>query len=78
MGYGSDVIDEGFLQRYPELLDAEDSAFDELEHAYEDGEPEQWDQDLAAWRGIVERRLASPSGTAHLPRPWEPSSCRAY
>ena len=58
MGSGSDVIDEGFLQRYRELLDAEDSAFDELEHAYEDGDREQWDVDLATWRGIVERRLA--------------------
>ena len=27
------VIDEGFLRRYRELLDAEDAAFDELEHA---------------------------------------------
>jgi hypothetical protein len=58
MANGSDVIDEGFLQRYRELLDAEDSAFDELEHAYEDGDRAHWDHDLAAWRGVVERRLA--------------------
>ena len=32
------VVDEGFLQRYRQLLDAEDTAFDELEHAYEDGD----------------------------------------
>ena len=32
------VIDEAFFRRYRELLDAEDSAFDELEHAYEDGD----------------------------------------
>ena len=37
-GNGSDVIDEGFLRRYRELLDAEDAAFDELEHAYEEGD----------------------------------------
>jgi hypothetical protein len=58
MTSGSDPIDEGFLQRYRELLDAEDSAFDELEHAYEDGDRAHWDKDLASWRGIVERRLA--------------------
>jgi hypothetical protein len=38
MANGSDVIDEGFFRRYRELLDAEDAAFDELEHAYEDGD----------------------------------------
>ena len=58
MANGSDVIDEGFLQRYRELLDAEDSAFDELEHAYEDGDRNHWDRDLEAWRGVVGRRLA--------------------
>jgi hypothetical protein len=58
MGNASDTIDEGFLQRYRELLDAEDCAFDELEHAYEDGDRVHWDRDLATWRGIVERRLA--------------------
>jgi hypothetical protein len=58
MANGGDVIDEGFLQRYRELLDAEDCAFDELEHAYEDGDRAHWDHDLALWRGVVERRLA--------------------
>ncbi len=58
MGNASDTIDEGFLQRYRELLDAEDCAFDELEHAYEDGDRAHWDRDLATWRGVVERRLA--------------------
>ena len=33
MANGSDVIDEGFFRRYRELLDAEDAAFDKLEHA---------------------------------------------
>ena len=58
MAYGSDVIDEGFFRRYRELLDAEDAAFDELEHAYEDGDRAHWDADLAAWRKIVEKRCA--------------------
>jgi hypothetical protein len=58
MANGSDLIDEGFLQRYRELLDAEDCAFDELEHAYEDGDRVHWDRDLETWRAIVGRRLA--------------------
>ena len=50
------TIDEGFLRRYRELLDAEDTAFDELEHAYEDGERARFEQDLDRWQGVVERR----------------------
>ncbi len=49
-------IDEGFLRRYRGLLDAEDAAFDELEHAYEEGDRATFEQDLAAWRATVERR----------------------
>jgi hypothetical protein len=52
------VVDEGFLRRYRELLDAEDTAFDELEHAYEDGDRAHYDTDLAIWRTVVERRMA--------------------
>ena len=58
MANGSDVIDEGFFRRYRELLDAEDAAFDELEHAYEDGNRGEFDSDLAAWRGTLEKRMA--------------------
>ena len=50
------TIDEGFLRRYRQLLDAEDGAFDELEHAYEDGERARFEDDLERWRGVVERR----------------------
>ncbi len=55
----SDVagVDEGFLRRYRVLLDAEDAAFDELEHAYEDGDRANYDSDIAAWRSVVERRI---------------------
>lgn len=53
----SDVIDDGFLARYRALLDAEDEAFDELEHAFEDGNREHFDHDLAAWREAVQRKL---------------------
>ena len=52
------VIDEGFFRRYRELLDAEDAAFDELEHAYEEGDRAHYEQDLELWRSLVERRTA--------------------
>ena len=52
-----DVIDESFLRRYRELLDAEDAAFDELEHAYEDGDRDHFDKDLTEWKDAINRRL---------------------
>jgi len=45
-----DVVDDQFLTKYRSLLDAEDEAFDELEHAYEDGDRAHFDTDLHAWR----------------------------
>ena len=57
MAEANGVVDEGFLRRYRQLLDAEDAAFDELEHAYEDGDRAHYDPDLAKWRSIVERRF---------------------
>ena len=53
-----EVVDEHFLNRYRALLDAEDAAFDELEHAYEDGDREHFLADLAEWEHSVERRHA--------------------
>ena len=53
----SEVIDDQFLTRYRALLDAEDAAFDELEHAFEDGDRAHFDADLCAWRQAVERKL---------------------
>jgi hypothetical protein len=53
----SDVIDDQFLTRYRALLDAEDEAFDELEHAFEDGDRAHFDRDLTAWRQAVDRKL---------------------
>lgn len=58
MAEANGVVDEGFLRRYRQLLDAEDAAFDELEHAHEDGDRAQYDHEFAQWRAIVERRLA--------------------
>ncbi len=52
------VVDEGFLRRYRELLDAEAAAFDELEHSYEDGDRTHYERDLAEWRSVVERKTA--------------------
>ena len=52
------VVDEGFLRRYRELLEAEDTAFDELEHAIEDGDRANFETDLDAWKFTVSRRLA--------------------
>lgn len=52
------VIDEHFLRRYRELLDEEDAAFDDLEHAYEDGDRVRFEADLQAWESAIERRLA--------------------
>ena len=54
----TEVIDDHFLRRYRELLDAEDAAFDELEHAYEEGDRAHFDADLAAWQAAIERKLA--------------------
>jgi hypothetical protein len=50
------AVDDGFFRRYRALLDAEDCAFDELEHAYEDGDRTAFDCDLVAWRSAVSRR----------------------
>lgn len=54
----AEVIDDHFLSKYRMLLDAEDAAFDELEHAFEDGDREHFEKDLAAWCEAIERKLA--------------------
>ena len=60
-------LDEGFFRRYRELLDAEDAAFDELEHAYEEGDRARYEQDLVQWRSIVERRSSFLDRTGLAP-----------
>jgi hypothetical protein len=52
------VIDDGFLRRYRELLDAEDAAFDELEHAVEEGDRVHYEADLESWKATVAKRSA--------------------
>lgn len=51
------VLDDQALRRYRELLDAEDAAFDELEHAYEEGDRAHFEADLDAWRSALARKL---------------------
>ena len=63
------VVDDGFLRRYRELLDAEDAAFDELEHAVEDGDRAHYELDLAAWKGTVLRRVAFLEREGLAPEP---------
>jgi hypothetical protein len=52
------VIDEHTLHTYRSLLDLEDAAFDELEHAYEDGDRDHFEADLTAWQQAAARRIA--------------------
>ena len=66
---GNGAIDEAFFRRYRELLDAEDAAFDELEHAYEDGDREHFIDDLVIWRDKVEKRTAFLGRHGFLPVP---------
>lgn len=51
------VIDDQMLQRYRQLLDQEDAAFDELEHAYEDGDRDHFETDLSQWARAARARL---------------------
>lgn len=51
-------LDEAFFRKYRTLLDAEDNAFDELEHAFEEGDRARFDQELTTWRTELERRNA--------------------
>jgi hypothetical protein len=54
----TEVIDDHFLERYRTLLDAEDCAFDELLHAYEDGDRPHFEADLKAWQVALAARQA--------------------
>ncbi len=54
----AEVIDDHFLSKYRLLLDAEDAAFDELEHAFEEGDREHFEADLAAWQEAIEKKVA--------------------
>jgi len=62
-------VTDHFLHRYRELLDAEDAAFDELEHAYEDGDRAHFMEDLAAWRVVVAKRQSFLERSGLSPEP---------
>ncbi len=53
----SGVIDDHTLQQYRMLLDAEDAAFDGLEHAFEDGDRAHWEDDLHAWQTALSKKV---------------------
>ena len=50
-------IDDHFLSKYRALLDAEDLAFDELEHACEEGDRAQFNKDMVDWQNALESKL---------------------
>ena len=52
------AMDDHFLLKYRELLDAEDAAFDELEHACEEGDRSHFDQEVTVWQDTLARKLA--------------------
>jgi hypothetical protein len=52
------VVDDHMLSKYRVLLDREDEAFDELEHAYEDGDRDHFEADFNDWMQAVSRRIA--------------------
>jgi len=51
-------IDEHFLMKYRLLLDAEEAAFDELEHAYEEGDRAHFEGDFRDWCEAFRRRAS--------------------
>jgi hypothetical protein len=54
----SQPIDDHFFLKYRELLDAEDAAFDELEHACEEGDRSHFEIELAAWQKALAKKLS--------------------
>ena len=52
------VVDDHMLSQYRVLLDREDAAFDELEHAFEDGDSAHFEADYNDWIQAMSRRLA--------------------
>ena len=51
-------IDDHFLLKYRALLDAEDVAFDELEHSFEEGDRVHFDREMDRWQTALVRKLA--------------------
>jgi len=51
------VINDHFFLKYRELMDAEDQAFDELEHACEDGDGPHFDEEMVLWMTALRAKL---------------------
>jgi hypothetical protein len=51
-------IDDHFLLRYRQLLDAEDAAFDEVEHACEEGNRTHFDAEMVVWQDTLAKKLS--------------------
>ena len=56
--YVAKPIDDHFLESYRRLLDAEDEAFDELEHACEDGDRPHFDMELGEWQQALAAKIS--------------------
>ena len=52
------ILDDQSILKYRELLDAEDAPFDNLEHAIEDGDRDNYDEDFRAWQEALNRKLS--------------------
>jgi hypothetical protein len=50
-------FDDHFLLKYRELLDAEDVAFDEVEHACEEGDRARFNVEVGVWQDALVRKL---------------------
>ncbi len=63
-------IDDHFLSRYRQLLDAEDAAFDEVEHACEEGNRSHFDAEMAVWQRTLAKKLSFLSAAGmEIPQP---------
>lgn len=63
-------IDDHFLLRYRQLLDAEDAAFDEVEHACEEGNRSHFDEEMVVWQDTVAKKLSFLSSAGiEIPQP---------
>ena len=51
------VVNDHFLLRYRELMDAEDQAFDELEHACEEGDRPHFNEEMGLWMTALHAKL---------------------
>ena len=51
-------IDDHFLSRYRALIDQEDAAFDELEHAFEDGDRQHFQAEVTVWQDALSKKLS--------------------